>query len=266
MYPMLHDFYLSRIVKEKDYSRFILLTFGKGIRKLRPVCSVMNRMLPVSAVVAFFLSICGLVINGEVLEFCDYNDFHFPAYMIIFCFSIFLHEVGHTISCIAYSYRLTDAGILLVKSLPIGFYVAYEPKRSRVKKEEVQLSLAGIEVNLLLASLCILAGSVWPEQSFTLFMAAYSNLLLMIANLMPTEKTVVDGEAALCALFEIKSAIKLSQKWLRSDRRRRKLLRSGMPGIACILIFKAIRFSNRYYLVLNVILSLSPMLILLWKT
>jgi hypothetical protein len=39
-----------------------------------------------------------------------------------------------------------------------------------------------------------------------------------------------------------------------------------MPGIACILIFKAIRFSNRYYLVLNVILSLSPMLILLWKT
>ena len=86
--------------------------------------------------------------------------------------------------------------MLALKIFPACFYVGHGSKKNASKHEEVQLALAGVEANLLVAGLCLIATVLWEEQSATCHCTALCNILLIIANLVPSKGVADDGEQA----------------------------------------------------------------------
>ena len=80
-------------------------------------------------------------------------------YGLLVC-SLALHEVGHLVAGLAYGYKISDTGILLLGIIPIGAYVAHEDKKDASRSEKVQFALAGVEMNLLIAGICLLSGTI----------------------------------------------------------------------------------------------------------
>jgi hypothetical protein len=101
-------------------------------------------------------------------------------------------------------------------------------------------------------------------QSTTFYAAAAAQIGLIISNLIPSKEIEVDGEVALNTLFEVKSIYAVARKWTGSKRRRRKLIRSaGLPGAACIVLFRVIVFANEMHLMWNAIVAFGPVLLVL---
>lgn len=252
----------SRLVKEKPYDRLIVFTFGKGIRKARPVCRLLNAALPVCAVLTFIFGLWMLYGQNDGQVWVDnYSIFLFYA---MFYASVIAHELGHLIAGVAYGYPMKQAGVMLALMIfPACFYVGHGSKKNAAKHEEVQLALAGVEANLLAAGLCLIATVLWEEQSATCHCTALCNILLIIANLVPSKGVADDGEQALNALFEVESIYVEAKRWVRHPKRKQKLIRAaGLPGILCIALFRFIIFAYEWHILWNVILMFSPWVII----
>lgn len=78
---------------------------------------------------------------------CHFNWWLY--YSLLVC-SLAMHEAGHLVAGIAYGYKISDTGILLLGIFPIGAYVAHEDKIDASRSEKVQFALVGVEINLLI--------------------------------------------------------------------------------------------------------------------
>lgn len=265
LYPMRCDnVHTSRLVREESCSRLILFTFGKErIRKIRPACKLLNGVLPGGAVLAL---VAGITMRFLLSDGVDMNNFNLPLYVGLLIASAVLHELAHLWAAISYSFPVFEAGILVENVFGICLYVAHGRKPGVTKAEEIQVALAGIEANLLIMGLFLIVSVFCESQSATFYAAAIANIGLIISNLVPAKGIPVDGEVALNTLFEVESIYAVARKWAGSKRRRRKLIRSaGLPGVACIALFRVIVFANEMYLMWNAIVAFGPVLLVLWS-
>ena len=259
-YGLVHT---SRLVREEACSRLILFTFGKErIRKIRPACKLLNGVLPGGAVLAL---VAGITMRILVLsDGVDMNNFNLPLYVGLLIASAVLHELAHLWAALSYGFPVFEAGILVENVFGICLYVAHGRKPGATKAEEIQVALAGIEANMFAMGLFMIVSVLCEAQSTTFYAAAAAQIGLIVSNLIPSKGIEVDGEVALNTLFEVKSIYAVARKWTGSKRRRRKLIRSaGLPGAACIVLFRVIVFANEMSLVWNGIVGFGPVLLVL---
>lgn len=247
----------------KRYDVLVVFTFGDKVRKARPLCKLLNAVLPVSSILTFILGVSFLFWqNSGRIPMDDYSLLLYYALVLV---SMFVHEAAHLITAVAFGFPVSEAGVIFyLKVLPACLYVGHGRKKNATKGEEIQLALAGIEANLLAAGLFLLIAVLWDEQNATFFTAAITNISFIIANLIPAKGLEDDGEVALNHLFEVKRIYPAAKKCVRSKKRRRKLIRSaGLAGIACIVLFRLILFTNEKYILWNGFLLVSPIVFMM---
>ena len=213
------------------FNRFIVFPISNRMHNGKLVFKAINAALPVVSIFIFAICIYLMAPYGEDGGHC-FSWWLF--YCLIVC-SLALHEVGHLIAGLAYGYNISDTGILLLGIIPFGAYVAHEEKQDAIKAEKVQFALAGIEVNLMIAGICLILAIQYFQWSLTLLSVANVNVVLAGINLLPASG--LDGESALSAVCGINSISETAKKWLTNKKRRQKLLRSGLPGFACFCVF-----------------------------
>lgn len=252
----------SRLVREESCSRLILFTFGKErVRKVRPGCKVLNAVLPVGAVLTL---VAGITMRFLLSDGVDMDSFNLPLYVGLLVVSAVLHELAHLWAAISYGFPVYEAGVLFEKVFALCLYVAHGRKPGATKAEEIQVALAGIEANMFAMGLFMIVSVLCEAQSTTFYAAAAAQIGLIISNLIPSKGIEVDGEVALNTLFEVKSIYAVARKWTGSKKRRRKLIRSaGLPGAACIALFRVIVFANEMHLMWNAIVAFGPVLLVL---
>ncbi len=222
----------SRFVRNDGiYNRFILLPIGNKLQAGKLIFKAINATLPAVSLFIFALGIYLIKSNGSG---GGYN-FNLWVYYSLLTLSIALHEVGHIVAGLAYGYRISDIGVLLLGIIPVGAYVAHEDKKDASNAERIQFALAGIEVNLLIAGICLILALLYCPLSLTMIWVGNMNVALAGINLLPA--TGLDGESALSTICGVDNIGELAKKWLLSKRRRQKLLSSGLQGYACFCIF-----------------------------
>lgn len=220
---------------------YTVFPIGTVSEKTTKICREINSVLPKASTMILIAGICVRMLATLLGWPVDTESVSLWVYYIGFIVSIMLHEAGHAVSGISSGYEMRDAGILLFFILPIGAYVqCVDEKKDVSKAEAIQFALAGIECNLLIAGICLLA-SVFKPISMTMLLIAHSNIVLAVSNLIPRDG--LDGEKALSALFEY-SIVDLAGQYLKSERYRRKLLNSGPAGYACIIILLIALFAK----------------------
>lgn len=234
----------SRWVKGGLFNLFTLFPVGRRANKWRPLCKIINSELTSICFVVIMIAIF-IITSGRGRA--DMDDFNIWTYWGLLFLSVLLHEFGHMISGIAYGYRVDEVGILFLFVIPIGAYVAYGRKADKVKNEELQFTMAGIEVNLILAGASVIGAAVCDPLSYIFTEAVIINVLLIIGNLIPGEILELDGTAALNTLFEVDSIFDMARKCLRNRKRRRKLLRCGLSGAACLVLFVLVLVTRYIY-------------------
>lgn len=229
----------SRFVQDDGlFNRFILFPVGNRLQAGRLVFKALNAALPAVAILIFAIGIYVTTSEGEE---SGYN-FNWWLYYGLIALSLALHELGHLIAGLAYGYNISDTGILLLGIIPLGAYVAHEDKEDAAKAEKIQFALAGVEVNLLIAGVCLLLAMQPYQWSLTMFSVANVNVLLAGINLLPASG--LDGESALSAACGIDSIGEVARKWLTNKNRRQKLFRAGLPGYACFFVFSITMISK----------------------
>lgn len=192
----------SRLIQgDGSFNRFVLFPIGNTLRKFRPLCKVLNCVLPFVSIFFFAIGIALAVFSDRQI---GYTDFSLWLYSVLFVFSLALHELGHLIAGLAFGYKISDVGILLVGAFPIGGYVSYDEREGASRTEKIQMALAGIEMDLLFAGVCSLFAMTQCNQvAATLNVIAIMNLLMVGMNLLPISE--FDGETALSALCGVNS-------------------------------------------------------------
>ena len=222
----------SRFVRDDGiFNRFILFPIGSRMQAGRSVFKAINAALPVVSILVFIIGIYAAASKGEGSEY----SFRWWLYYSLLALSLAFHEFGHLVAGLAYGYKISDIGILLFGIIPLGAYVAHEDKKDGTKAEKIQFALAGVEVNFLIAGICLLLAMPCDQWSLTMRSVAAVNAVLAGINLLPASG--LDGEAALSAVCGINSVSKAAERWLTSKKHRQELLHSGFPGYVCICIF-----------------------------
>lgn len=222
----------SRFVQNDGiFNRFILFPIGSRSPKNSLFCKAINAVLPVVATLIFAIGVYLMKSSGIDTGY----QFSWWLYYGFLVCSLALHEMGHLVAGLAYGYKISDTGILLLGIIPIGAYVAHEDKKDASRSEKVQFALAGVEMNLMIAGICLLVAMQYYPLSLVLVSVANINVVLSGINLLPASG--FDGESALSAVFGVDRISDVAKKFLLNKRRRHKLLHSGFPGYVCFCIF-----------------------------
>ena len=229
----------SRFVRDDGlFNRFILFPIGNRLQAGRLVFKALNAALPAVSILAFAISVYVTASGGAESG----DSFSWWLYYALIVLSLALHELGHLVAGVAYGYKISDTGILLLGIIPFGAYVAHEDMEDATKAEKIQFALAGVEVNLLIAGICLLLAMQSYQWSLTMFSIANVNVILAGVNLLPASG--LDGESALSAACGINSISEVAKRWLTNKKRRQKLLRAGLPGYACFCVFSITMISK----------------------
>ncbi len=221
----------SRFVRDDGiFNRFILFPIGSQSPKTRLICKAINAALPLVSALIFAIGVYLLRSSGTDI---GYYFSWWLYYGLLVC-SLALHEAGHLAAGIAYGYKISNTGILLLGMIPIGAYVAHGGKKDASRSEKVQFALAGVEMNFLIAGFCLLMAMQFYSLSLVLVSVANINVVLAGINLLPA--LGLDGESALSAVCGVNSISKVAKKLLLNKNRRKKLLRSGFSGYACYCV------------------------------
>lgn len=212
-------------------NRFIVFPIGRKNKIGSIFLKAINAILPVAAILMLAIGVYQMATSG-----CDtgYN-YNWCLYYVLFICSLAFHEAGHLIAGLAYGYKISDTGILLLGIIPIGAYVAHEDKKDALGSEKIQFALAGIEANLMIAGICLVVAVQNISLASTMVAVANMNMILAGINLLPASG--FDGESALSAVFNIESIQNVAKKWLLNKKRRKKLLHSGLRGCVCFCVY-----------------------------
>ncbi len=173
----------SRFVPDDGlFNRFILFSIGNRLQTKGLVFRALNAALPTVSILTFAIGVYVTTLEGAE---SGYN-FSWWLYYGLIVLSLALHELGHLVAGVAYGYKISDIGILLLGIIPFEAYVAHENKVDVTKAEKIQFALAGVEANLLMAGICLLLAMQSYQWSRTLFYVANVNVILACVNLLPT--------------------------------------------------------------------------------
>lgn len=230
----------SRLVKDDEslFSRFILFPIRSESKNNNTWYRALNAALPIMSLLIFSIGLYLMFSEGAYRGY----GFNSWVYYGILIASVIMHEAGHLISGLAYGYDISETGILLLGFVPVGAYVAHSGKNDATKAQRVQFALSGIEADLLIAGICLIASRLYESLSLTFIAGAYINVLLAGSNLLPTEG--LDGEVALSEALGLKSVAHIAKKILFNKKHRQKFLHSGVPGYICLCAFAVTTISK----------------------
>lgn len=241
----------SRFIWGGIFSRFILFSFGDRLYKCKKMCKAINKAMPGVSILTFAICSCLMALSNVEIDF-RFNVWTFLGLAII---STVIHEMGHLVTGIAYDYKINNAGFVLLGIIPIGAYIAHEEKDDATKGEKIQLARAGVELNLMLASLCLLIVILFYPASFTIVSVANFNVFLVCINILPIAG--LDGESVLSVLCGVKCISEEAEKWLCNKNLRQKLLSSGLHGYLYFLLFALIYSSKLFPILLACLEAIS---------
>lgn len=125
------------------------------------------------------------------------DDYMFIGYVVALIVGLGLHEVAHALACLAYGGYFFEAGIM-PSILSPGAYVLIDYRRIKSKFKKIQITAAGVEMNMLLAGIFLILSSYCEVLSGFFFMAAFTNIILVIINL-----SCVNGFDGCTIMFEL---------------------------------------------------------------
>ena len=237
----------SRFISGDILNQFIVVPLGQRVRTLRPLCRIIATILPVLS----FLALAAGIVLRMYYPLSEAHDMNMAIYYGAILLSITMHEFGHFTTSVAFGYETEHAGLLLLGIFPIGAYVSFLERERKNYRHMLRISLAGVEMNFLIAGLCLLLDVLAYPQSLTFFCIAIMNLVLAVSNLLPVSG--LDGEAALSSVLQVNSIGKAAERFFFNNRGREKFLHSGLPGIACCALFSLTYVAKTLMVLLNIV-------------
>lgn len=228
----------SRWQFEGVCGRFTLFPVGCRVKKFKPLCRILNRMLPFAALLVFLSSLIlkkgGYLLNTE--------DIHYLLFFVFVLISSVLHETGHLIAAISYDQEISEIGLSLIGPFLTGAYVARIANNRLSQRQAIQLYLAGVEMNLLYSGILLFMSVVNNTYANTFHLLSGVNIFQIFINLLPANS--LDGYFALGVLLGIEDLNGSSKRFLSSKKYRHQIFHMGTKGYFYAVLFLVCRISN----------------------
>lgn len=169
-----------------------------------------------------------------------------------------MHELGHMLACLAYGGRVFEVGVTLQFFLP-GAYVLMNEDNIKKRMRRIQVSAAGVEMNLLLTAIFLIFSVLFESLGGFFLGAAIQNVFLALLNL-----TFVNGFDGMTIMGELLGAEDIVHKAKRitgSRLQKKQLRQSGVSGKAIIAVCYALRIVQ---IALPVIIAINIVGVVSW--
>lgn len=189
-----------------------------------------------------------------IVNFDDFNVDHIYLGMIFGVLVGFIgHEFAHMTACLGYGGKVFEAGIGFQYLIPCA-YVLLNEKNIKSRLRRVQVNAAGVEMNMILADICMLVAAKSQPVSGFLIGMIIQNIMLAIINL--TFINGFDGMAIMSELLGADNIVEKAGKLLRDKAKKKELTKSGFPGkatIAACYLIKGVQIALPLLLIVDVL-------------
>ncbi len=237
-----------RFVSKSLWALLITVWQPRVTANFRMISFFINGLLLISWLPLLIFSIFYFADNIDIIN-TDYMTLGTFAGLFI---GLFLHEIGHMLACLAYGGKVFELGAMFLMFLP-GAYVMMNERNIKTRMKRVQVSAAGVEMNLVLTALFLIFAVKFESVSGFFLGMAIQNGFLALVNMMFI--TGFDGSKIMGELLGTENLIDGTSEIVSSRFRKRTLKKDGIPGIFTIVvcyIFKAIQISLPVLVLLNV--------------
>ena len=238
---LLGELEAENVIRDKRfYSKFFLFLLvtvwrPKVTPNLRIASFIINGLLLISFLPLLAFSIF-YFLNYTYDINLDYITIGSIAGLLV---GIVVHEMGHMISCLGYGGRVFEVGVMLQFLLIPGAYVLMNESNIKKRMRRVQVSAAGIEMNLVLTAVFLMLSARFEVLSGFFLGAAIQNVFLALLNL--TFVDGFDGMAIMSELLGIEYVVSKAKRITKSKFKRKKLKKDGISGKATIAVCYALR-------------------------
>ena len=232
----------SRFVKGEPYNRFILIPIGQRVQYIHSFASVWNKLLPYLTPLCVAIGVVAIICLGPPWSWFRYvnDDINLLVFYACVLLSGALHEAGHLLAGVAYGHEIGGLGILLYGHFPIGAYVSMREPDDAPVKELVQVNLAGIEMNLFLVGVFLIASALCDGVSWTMLYCAVYNIVIVMVNLAPIAG--LDGEETLKAMFGTNDVRTLAKRVITDKQASKDLKESGRIGHLAVRVLSYVHY------------------------
>ena len=168
------------------------------------------------------------------------------------------HEIAHAAAAIAYGGTVFEIGVGFSRFMPSA-YTMMENEWIRNRLHLAQIDAAGVEMNLLLAGLCLLLLNAVPSLNALLWVSAMVNISLALLNLCLIDG--LDGMNMLSHLLNVTDLAERAKEAVLNGRTRRALLREGKESRLTLWVYALVTF---FQIGSPVILLLNLLGVVLW--
>lgn len=249
-------YYLDSLFLIREPGRSIKFIEGETLHTLFiPDKKSTNSMLPKILNFLLWISFLPVFIYGLNCAFTygiDFNVKHWLANFLIgygggLAIGMIFHELAHAVACLSNKNgRLFEAGIMINGIVP-GAYVLIDNSRIKSRLKKVQIHLAGVEMNLLIAGILLIfmtsirRYSSLYEWKIAIFYAVVQNVFLALINITFSEG--LDGEHVISYLMGgsiVDEAKENIRQLFNHKKRKRYFEENGINGVARICVSFAI--------------------------
>ena len=238
---LLEELEAENVIRDKRFfSKFFLFLLVTVWRpKVTPIFRmasfIINGLLLISFLPLLSFSIFYFLYYTYDINF-DYMIVGSVAGMLI---GLILHELGHMFACIAYGGRVFEVGVMLQFLLMPGAYVLMNESNIKKRMKRVQVSAAGIEMNLVLTSIFLILSARFEVLSGFFLGAAIQNVFLALLNL--TFVDGFDGMTIMSELLGVECIVSKAKRITKSKYKRKRLEKDGISGKATIAVSYILR-------------------------
>ncbi len=224
----------SRVLFKSFPNIYFTLWMPKVTPLFRRISFLINEAVKFTFLPLFIFSVWFFI-----TECYDLNlDYLLSGSIVGLILGMFLHESGHMFASLGYGGEVFEMGVMIQFLLP-GAYVLTNHDSVRRRMRRVQIYAAGIEMNLILASVFMIIATVFPAGSGFFFGGAVQNVFVAFLNL--TFVNGFDGMAIISELLGVKDLADSAKKLIKNMTDKKRLSRKGASGKAAIAVCYAVR-------------------------
>lgn len=224
----------SRFLIKSIFALFVTVWKPHVTPALRLISTVINALLLIAWLPVLIFAIYCVHFHLQDLS----GDYIVSGSIFGILAGIILHESGHMFACLAYGGGVFEVGVMLKHFLP-GAYVLLNTRNIKSRMKNVQISAAGIEMNFLLAGVCMILGARFEFLSGFFIFAAICNVFLGLINLAFIDG--MDGMAIMGELIGVTNLVYKAKDVTKSKSRRTQLIKRGISGKAVVVFCYLIR-------------------------
>lgn len=258
---LLGELEAENVIRDKRFfSKFFLFLL---VTVWRP------KVTPIFRMVSFIINGLLLISFLPLLAFSIFYFLYFTydinfGYMVVgsvvgMLIGLVMHELGHMFACLAYGGRVFEVGVMLQFLLMPGAYVLMNESNIKKRMKRVQVSAAGIEMNLVLTAIFLILSARFEVLSGFFLGAAIQNVFLALLNLTLVDG--FDGMAIMSELLGVEYVVSKAKRITKSKFKRKKLEKDGVSGKATIAVCYALRGIQ---IALPLIFALNIMGVITW--